>query len=377
MNLKKILKANPYHDRLGRFANANDRGSHHFVSIGGIFGKQNQKDKESSGSSTASSANPAAVSESLGHFVELEGVLSRAKERLEVIESQVSDFKAPKDLNNPYPSVSKKGMQEAFSSEKVSVYMAIKPSNLKKILGGDEFKNSLQTGKGTFKTIGEARAIKEKPMLGIKANTDTPEGFPKYGFVASKGKMDYENIVGFGYGNSYVEFHDSVRKNTTVTLGDSYNNNSGAGVRIPAHIDNVGPTQLIAGSISNSGDIDKNASTAKTYKDFNKVIRGEYVEAQIYGNLDASHIKAIHIESKKDAKALEGAIKKKGLSIEIKPSEHHTFLKQVWEGELEAQGKLSLEDFKKLGDPYIDRMWNSGSMGANLWAWEKTQAVRN
>lgn len=30
-NLQEILKANPYHDRLGRFANANDRGNHHYV----------------------------------------------------------------------------------------------------------------------------------------------------------------------------------------------------------------------------------------------------------------------------------------------------------------------------------------------------------
>lgn len=54
-SIANVLKYNPYHDKLGRFAKANSPQDHNFVSTGGIFAKQNSTfipPTESSGKST-------------------------------------------------------------------------------------------------------------------------------------------------------------------------------------------------------------------------------------------------------------------------------------------------------------------------------------
>jgi len=109
-----------------------------------------------------------------------------------------------------------------------AIYMAIPPSVLRtKIVAGDgKFKNSLETGKGTFKTNAEARAPAEKAIFGIEADTKDVDEYPKYAFVASKDKMDHEGIVGWGYGESYVKFKtENIGNRTTITAGDSFDGN--------------------------------------------------------------------------------------------------------------------------------------------------------
>ena len=51
-----VLKANPYHDKAGRFARAD--GEHHFVSVGGIFAGSNARDKAKSANDVANRAYP-------------------------------------------------------------------------------------------------------------------------------------------------------------------------------------------------------------------------------------------------------------------------------------------------------------------------------
>lgn len=389
-----VFKANPYHDELGRFSSSNKAK---FVSIGGVFDKQRAKAKEKASSTPTTTSElesqGAEARKALAAFVDFDAPLARVdainakiREKNAVTKEMYAGMEghfdhllideippAPKpggDLVTNNGTISEKTIRDAFSADNTSIYMAMSRATALKILGGSDIKNSLQTGTGTFKTIGEERAKKEKEFLGIKADTDSPEDFPKYGFVSDKGSMNDTRIVGFGYGSMYLEFDDSIRDRTTATIGDSYNNNSGSRYAIPAPINAMSAQQFAGGPI---GEVVKKHTpkieAGKTPKVGDLSVGAEYVEAQIFGKLDASHIKAIHVESAKDAKALTAAMKKAGnTTTKIVPSNHHTILSQLKGGMLAQWEKVSPTDLSKLGDAYVDVGWNSGMTGANLWS---------
>lgn len=364
----KVLKANPYHDHQGRFATSDGAK---FVSIGGVF------DRQRASQATRASAARASTHE-LHQYVDFDAAEALAKSKSGRLYQLLDPTQenVPKSWDKPFDGISDSHVQSLFSEDRVSVYMAMKGATVKKILEGDTIKNSLQTGKGTFKKIGEERAILEKASLGVKADVSDPESFPKYGFVAGKGAMDYDGVVAFGYGDVYVEFDDSIRKRSTVTIGDSYNSNSGGRFRVPAPIDEVGTKQFAGSAMDHSVTRDR-LKKATSYESAIGAIGGEYAEAQIYGKLDAQHIKAIHVESKRTAKSMEAALKKKGLNIKVTPTNSHTYLAKVWDGQLEAIGRLSPDDVSKLGQAYHDKIWSSGTAGSNLWAWRTNRGSRS
>lgn len=377
----KILKANPYHDELGRFST---RDKAKFVSVGGVFDKQRANAAARNSRSAGASGGEYTMSEVLASNVDLSAPLRRVDKVNEAIDarnkevaswgqgSQVARLVKPD--NTPIEGVTDADVRDAFGADKVSVYMAMSSTTLNKVLAGDEIKNSLQTGKGTFKTIGEERAVKEKEFLGVTADPKTnPEGFPKYGYVAKKGVMDYDNIVAFGYGDVYVEFDDSIRERTTVTVGDSFNSNTGVmGLKIPAPLDNMGVAQLKYSNETRDGLVAKSMQDYKKSGDFYDMIKvAEYAEAQVYGKLGASNIKAVHVEDSGVAKKIQAAVKKSGLPIQVLPTNTHTRLKRLAGGDLEAWGKIGAEDLPALGDPYIERGFLAA--GSNMWApgWKK------
>jgi len=344
----KILKSNPYHDETGAFT-SKERASN---AVGGQKGPLND-------------------------FVDLETPLSR----IGVMNRKIDEYNEvnslwmsePIDRAPPPEDVKFEGLTDAnvaaaFSADKVSIYSAMSRATVLKIIEGGELKNSLQTGTGTFKTKGEERAVKEREFLGVKADADTPEGYPKYGFVASKGVMDDPNIVGFGYGSVYAEFKDSIRDRTTATIGDSFNGNGGNSYLLPAPIDNMGVSQLAGRSHLTEGQQRGVQEYNKSGNRKSLLYGAEYVEAQMYGKIDSSHIAAIHIESKKDAKALSAAMRKAGVDIPLVPAKTHTTLSRLNEGYLEDWDKVSVPDLAKLGDSYVGVGWSSGTVGANIWA---------
>lgn len=252
-----------------------------------------------------------------------------------------------------------------------SVYMAVRSTDLKnKILSSGEFKNSLETGKGTFKTIGKERAVKEKIMFGIPEEPDKVKSFPKYGFLSDKAEMNDENIVGFGYGDTYVKFKDNVKNRSTYTLADSYDGNRFGIVDGKLKIQASAPASPIIATDSSpwmanasSGWATENA-TVKTpdFSSIHKIVRGSYAEAQIYGKLSVSDIDSVFVQSKKEASILAKAFKKSGYSdIEIKPSKFDSRLKAIIDQHVSGEGgkyvrSLSVEDIDRLGDEYIKKL---------------------
>lgn len=268
--------------------------------------------------------------------------------------------------------------QLSSMAEQSSVYMCIDGSTLEKkiILGDGRFKNSLETGKGSFKTIGEERAIKERMMFGLEESADY-NVMPKYGFMAGKETMDYEEIVGFGYGDSYVKFKDaSVMRRTTITCGDSYDGNrlvrggTGYGNASPATPLQNPDANFSIGMLNKRGDATRVATFLKEGKQLSEFVTGTYIEAQIYGELDMSAVDTILLSSKKRAAAIEKALKKKGYDVKVAPLQYDTRLKAVegfgkdWE---KVQSSLSLEDVDNLGEFYIDCLTKRFADPRNGW----------
>lgn len=288
--------------------------------------------------------------------------------------------------------------------EKTDVYMSISSNTLEKkiILGDGKFKSSIETGKGTFGTIGEERAIKERKMFGM-ADDCSIDDYPKYGFLSKQGQMSYENIVDWGYGDVYVCFDKrKIGNRSTFTIGDSYAHNSYYDrsylerkardlkdklkyndwdtANVPkwkkelSEIEEllskdtawkeVAPASSLSAPNAKSL-IGVNPERVKDilYEGIDKLAAssGQYAECQIYGALSMDDVLRIEVSSKKTKKALEKALKKKGLDIDIVPAKFDQRVKYLKEGITTYDGKASQyahsllpKDVDNLGDSFVD-----------------------
>lgn len=317
-----------------------------------------------------------------------------------------------------------KKLEKAISD--TDVYMCIDGKTLlSKVIKGDGyFKSSIETCKGSFKIIGEDRAVKERKMFGMADDCDKVE-YPKYGFLASKGQMDYEDIIGFGYGDTYVRFKRSaVSGHSTFTIGDSYDGNQ----FIPKEVlakekhqlqDTIkfgfDPKQILESKqrLKEIEELEK-LSTAwrkvapasplnapqvqsllsmtragETYKDLGAIIekgvgqmgwyRNTYVECQIYGKLGLNDVASIEVSSIRQKEQLEKILKKKGLNIEVVPCKFNTKLKELENAFTDYDDKASQiihsltdKDIDNLGDFYIDGLMKRFGDKKNLW-WKKIE----
>ena len=288
--------------------------------------------------------------------------------------------------------------------EETDVYMSISSNTLEKkiILGDGKFKSSIETGKGTFGTIGEERAIKDKKMFGMADDCEMDD-YPKYGFLSKRGQMSYENIVDWGYGDVYVCFDKSkIGSRSTFTIGDSYAHNSYYDksylermakelkdklkyndwdtANVPkwkkelAEIEELLSKDTAWREVAPASSL--SAPNAKSligvspervkdilYEGIDKLaaVSGQYAECQIYGALSIDDVLRIEVSSKKTKKALEKALKKKGLDIDIVPAKFDQRVKYLKEGITTYDGKASQyahsllpKDVDNLGDSFVD-----------------------
>lgn len=288
-------------------------------------------------------------------------------------------FKTESEFFETLFGMDKKGVQEKLSRlvEDSEIYMAVRGTTLRnKILAGDKrFKNSMETGTGSFKTIGEARAAKERSMFGIDADLDDFNRWPKYGFLSGK-TMGNENMVGFGYGEVFVKFKkQNLRNRTTFTMGDSYNNNS-----FSPELTNVQGIAPASRLDAPSADTLKSLARVHPESANSKHLRGnhiddwakttEYPEVQMYGDVTIDDVAEISTGSKKEALAIEKALKKAKLSEQVSVTplsfderiEYFTSYSPV---ALRHRHSLSRADLDRIGDEYIRKM-NIASM-VNSW----------
>lgn len=282
-------------------------------------------------------------------------------------------------------------------AENSSVYMSIDANNLELVLKDGEFKNSLQTGEGTFTIISEKRKFKECKMFGLDPDT-APQTMPKYGFIASKQKMNYEEIVGFGYGENaekysseltygetFVRFKDQVKRKTTVTFGDSYDGHSflenaegkiyGCSAAAPCvpieHMDE----RFMVGSLNHQGTIERlKQNVVESFSDahsLNDVFKYDirqhtYVEAQVYGKLEANQIDTIYVASIRKKAELEKVCEELGYNFNIEPAPYDSRLKKLLEKESDYVFGLKSKEIGMLGERYHDAILESWGGGRNL-----------
>jgi len=268
--------------------------------------------------------------------------------------------------------------------DKSSPYMAMKHTALSKLIKGDGvFKNSLETGKGTFKTVGAERAVKERRIFGITDDVAHPDAYPKYGFLAGDEGMDYERIVGWGYGDTFVRFDtDRVRDRLSITLGDSFDGNMFSGstpLRITPptaftapdedfflgmpHMGTPQATQELIKKLVGSKSISELGSWTSTY-----------VEAQFYGRLTLDDVVEIEVSSIKQAKKLEKELKKAGYDhIKVVMARYDERVKALSSGYLQTTSarwytSLRPSDVDRLGDDYIKSLQKIFFTTAKSWA---------
>ena len=272
-------------------------------------------------------------------------------------------------------------IRDAYASDKSSVWMAIRPATIKKIISGDgRFKNSLETGTGSFKTKGDARLPLEKRVFGL-ADDVTPEDAPKYGFVAGSDRMNTPRMTAFGYGDVFVKFKQSVKRQATVTLTDSYDGNYYRLSSTPAtpmlapkdhmllsYVDKEMIRPPDGGMTHPPGNLSVNAWRKKRLEEFQEtgdtrtLTNGVYTEAQIHGRLSLDDVLEIEVEDSKDLKTITAALKKaERTDIKVVPGRHHARLKRLWEGSLDEQDSLRVADLDNLGDKYIDKLFKANS----------------
>lgn len=251
-------------------------------------------------------------------------------------------------------------------SENSSVFMAIHGSTLERnvINGNGRFLNSLESKTGTFKTKGEERAPKERLMFGLDPDADMVT-MPKYGFMATRGDMDYEQIVGWGYGECYVEFKPTVKSRATMTCGDSYDGNrintrEGFYTESAPAVSVREPDAEFMLSIAQKSRR-TTPEDIRAMQSFSQLRTPTYVEAQLYGDIRIEDVECIYVEGKKRMKSIQKSIDKRGLAITVKPCRYDTRLKYMLDPysseKAEKYAKsLSHADVDALGDLYINSL---------------------
>lgn len=306
--------------------------------------------------------------------------------KLEEVREHMSQFASPEQmasLPDPWPEDSSgllrwlfkaKDYQTALekSLDNSSMYIAIKSSNLKKVLKDGAFKNSAETGKGTFKKIGNERfETIEKPVFGLSDESmETPSTLPKYGFLASKDQMDYEDIVGWGYGDVFVKFKPQVKERSSFTIGDSFDGNSRPTSITPASSLSKPNADLSLMSIL---DIDvvksrkfgsehgeqraKDWINDPTWQNLKGMTHKPYLETQTFGELSINDIESLEVESIKQAVQLRKMLDKAELQdVHVKPAKLDSRIKAVLEWDYNKSPSLNSTDIDNLGDDYIDQI---------------------
>ena len=191
--------------------------------------------------------------------------------------------------------ISQKIVKEAY--KKAKIFKAEWPETLLKILDDGRIKNQFETNSSSGLLDFEFRNDVESSLFSIP-HTLHPKYKPKYGFwLPEFNRKKYGGLFMNlrQYGNYYIEFKSSIKKRSTLTFGDSLNDNY---YIVPFNKDYQPPTAIpfmpyqpisyfksvIDGKIK---DVDDLLTTGG--------VRYEYTEAQMFGNLTVKDIAKIYI----------------------------------------------------------------------------------
>ena len=322
--------------------------------------------------SARESAKRGVIDRSVDDAVPVENQVSGFRKRIDeesVRQETQLEYSVLPDLNKEFPDVDFQRLIENTIDD-TSVYMAINPETFAKILKSGKFKSAAESGKGTFAGSSNKKILErfdriEKPVLGATDIRDV-DSLPKYGFLADKDGMDFEKIVGFGYGDTYVRFKPNVRRRSSWTMGDSYAANLNDRIAPPSAITNpdasssLYPLRRHWSGASREDSIEAASKWVETadYRDLSEVSRVPYLEAQIFGKLTPDDIAVIETSSIKVANKLRKDLDAAGLEdVQIVTAKFDSRLKNLITNPSEAA--LKPTDIDNLGDEFVSEFFSA------------------
>ena len=273
-------------------------------------------------------------------------------------------------------------LRATFSEDDVSQYISIKTTNLKKAINDNAIKSSIETGKGTYKTIAEERFRQfEQPIFNLADDALTNHDLmPKYGFIADKRRIDANGILSNNYGETYIRLKPRVRRRSTITNADSLDGNRGARFNPATPLNDVGDEVFVQyqvrqslgeGQIAGRHAAEQMAKWGRTgkYDDLQRALgSGPYTETQIYGKTTLDDVAEILVSRKSDQKALQALLKKNGYDIPVVSSGHHDRLYKISRGFRDDMTSLSPADIDRLGPSYIDKILDANGLRSPNWS---------
>ena len=261
-------------------------------------------------------------------------------------------------------------LQETFDEDRVSQYIAIRSQNLKRVIRDGQFKSSVETGKGTYKTIAQERFdLIEKPVFNLTDDAlRNVDDLPKYGFISNKNRIDTRGILDNNYGETYIRLKPNVRRRSTVTLQDSFDGNRSPRINPAVPLNDIDES-----FVANYGtNVISNPNNARAFikewgrtKDprylMNSTGSSTYTETQIYGRITLDDIDEILVQSIKDRDELTALLRRQNVNIKVSSSGHHERLYKLNAGNLDELHSLSPVDIDNLGEVYIDRIFRQNT----------------
>jgi len=289
------------------------------------------------------------------YTVEMEVAGKNTNKAIKIIESEtrLEDIKTLENFrkresdfyNNPNirkridSDRARKGSEELGKYAKRASIRTRVPNNnndevLAKIIEEDEFKNQFQIGSssGTYDPMFRKKASNK--MFGSDVDNMLDSEFEKYGYIdADPFELDIKESRAAQYGDTIIEFKDSIRSRTTFTVNDSLEP-AVQDIMVPSLIDDVKyPWEWQAGD--NLADIAGDSITTRELLD---KTRGDYIEAQLHGRITAKDIKSVVMEftGEPEQNILIAKLKAKGIKVGV----HDHW--DIWDRDLRKSGKLPI-----------------------------------
>lgn len=341
MEFAHILKANPYHDELGRFS-TQDKAK--FVSIGGVFASQR---KPGSGDSSSGDVDPSVPKKASD---EAEKGMNLESDQY-TLNNWLGGIKANAEAKGLTQKEYEKQIADEYRAalKDASVSMRVTEASLSKILD-EGFKNQYETNKSGghlnegmrqraeayifgldgMETYYEKKRLGEITEKNVSAggvkyvresghlNAEQAKARPLYGYISGKDHPFGSGSLE-GYGGVAIEFKESVRRSSTFSDGDTLD------VIRSSHDHGKGGEEDLFNLPRMGFSPVNNPSARSAFFNFGSrqsnlgSLNGTgagYVEAQIFKRPSISDIKKVRFR-KPPSKALEAKLKKLGIDYEV------------------------------------------------------------
>lgn len=189
------------------------------------------------------------------------------------------------------------------------IYRWSNAANIDKILDSGRLKSQFETGTSDGMLNPFFRRQVEKQLFGYDEHATPADHRPIYGFMADPNNLEKDAFGASSYGEAILHFKPEVRDRTTVTGGDSLSLEF-----YPTSLKDLNPAGLLPSDRTAivSQQV-KSLPEQPTIKDFHDKLLVNYIEAQMHGGVKASDIDAVYDPHGKIGPATQAKLKAHGI----------------------------------------------------------------